>query len=113
MKRITLLLSLLAVAGMTAQESETPSASKSEAKAISDYNKWSIDLGAGVNKPLRPMKSGYYTKTPDFLNVHAGVRYMFNDKFGLQANASYNEDRKSTRLNSSHVAISYAVFSLK
>ena len=91
MKRITLLLSLLAVAGMTAQESETPSASKAEAKAISDYNKWSIDLGAGVNKPLRPMKSGYYTKTPDFLNVHAGVRYMFNDKFGLQANASYNE----------------------
>lgn len=91
MKRITLLLSLLAVAGMTAQENETPSASKAEAKAISDYNKWSIDLGAGVNKPLRPMRSGYYTKTPDFLNVHAGVRYMFNTKFGLQAHASYNE----------------------
>src|SRR5207253_7576756 len=26
---------------------------------------------------------------------------------------AYNEDRKSTRLNSSHVAISYAVFCLK
>lgn len=84
MKRITLLLSLLATAGMTAQE-QTPE------KANTDYNKWSIDLGAGVNKPLRPMKSGYYTKTPDVLSAHAGVRYMFNNKFGLQANAAYNE----------------------
>src|SRR5437870_9163815 len=29
------------------------------------------------------------------------------------AEAAQNEDRKSTRLNSSHVAISYAVFCLK
>ena len=84
MKRITLLLSLLATAGMTAQE-YTPE------KETNDYNKWSIDLGAGVNKPLRPMKSGYYTKTPDFLSAQAGVRYMFNNKFGLQANVAYNE----------------------
>lgn len=84
MKRVTLLLSLLAVAGMTAQETTS-------SKTTSDYNKWSIELGAGVNKPLRPMKSGYYTKTPDFLSAQAGVRYMFNNKFGLQANAGYNE----------------------
>src|SRR5690625_5789054 len=31
----------------------------------------------------------------------------------LQYNESYYIDRKSTRLNSSHVAISYAVFCLK
>src|SRR5690625_5349025 len=30
-----------------------------------------------------------------------------------QADANFQEDRKSTRLNSSHVAISYAVFCLK
>lgn len=84
MKRVTLLLSLMAVAGMTAQETTS-------SKTTSDYNKWSIELGAGVNKPLRPMKSGYYSKTPDFLSAQAGVRYMFNNKFGLQANAGYNE----------------------
>lgn len=84
MKRIALLLSLMATAGMTAQD-YTPT------KTSSDYNKWSIDLGAGMNKPLRPMKSGHYTKTPDFLSAHAGVRYMFNNKFGLQANAAFNE----------------------
>src|SRR5437660_5937543 len=31
----------------------------------------------------------------------------------VQAQAGYARDRKSTRLNSSHVAISYAVFCLK
>src|SRR5699024_46280 len=89
MKRIALLLSLLATAGMTAQEIDT--SPQKEKTSVTDYNKWSIDLGAGMNKPLRPMKSGYYTKTPDFLNVHAGIRYMFNDKFGLQANAAWNQ----------------------
>lgn len=85
MKRIVLLLGLMATAGMTAQQNEQ------QPKKSNDFNKWSLDLGAGVNKPLRPMKSGFYTKTPDLLNVQAGVRYMFNDKFGLQANAAYNK----------------------
>lgn len=88
MKRGILLLGLLATAGtMTAQDYD----SSSNEGTKTSYNKWSIDLGAGVNKPLRPMKSGYYTKTPDVLSAHAGVRYMFNDKFGLQANAALNK----------------------
>ena len=91
MKRITLLLAAMATAGMTAQEYNPSASTDTKTEKTTDYNKWSIDLGAGVNKPLRPMKSGYYTKTPDFLSAHAGVRYMFNSKFGLQANASYNE----------------------
>src|SRR5690625_5595802 len=33
--------------------------------------------------------------------------------FGLSIPEAYGGDRKSTRLNSSHVAISYAVFCLK
>src|SRR5690625_1234654 len=44
-------------------------------------------------------------KTKDnFLNAEAS-KYLFSDKITI--------DRKSTRLNSSHVAISYAVFCLK
>lgn len=89
MKRTLLLLSLMATAGMTAQEQV--SSSVNEGKPTNSYNKWSVDLGAGMNKPVRPMKSGYSAKTLDFLNLHAGVRYMFNDKFGLQANVGYNE----------------------
>src|SRR5437870_7519440 len=38
------------------------------------------------------------------------VRYILRAKLGLMPD---REDRKSTRLNSSHVAISYAVFCLK
>lgn len=91
MKKFTLLLSLMAIAGMTAQESGTQAASKAKTKTVSDYNKWSIDVGAGMNKPVRPMQPSFYSKSPEFLSVHAGVRYMMNEKFGLQANASYNE----------------------
>src|SRR5690625_1383098 len=36
-----------------------------------------------------------------------------NEPMGLGFGAAYRADRKSTRLNSSHVAISYAVFCLK
>src|SRR5439155_5254624 len=34
-------------------------------------------------------------------------------QFICEASGGYEQDRKSTRLNSSHVAISYAVFCLK
>src|SRR5690625_6807585 len=45
----------------------------------------------------------------------AQVRQAFENLNNILAAAgsSFAEDRKSTRLNSSHVAISYAVFSLK
>src|SRR5688500_19525298 len=48
--------------------------------------------------------------------------YLFNDfaladdrfaEFGINLRAGGDEDRKSTRLNSSHLVISYAVFCLK
>src|SRR5207249_7665556 len=34
-------------------------------------------------------------------------------RYGMAANVRWKQDRKSTRLNSSHVSISYAVFCLK
>lgn len=55
-----------------------------------DYNKWSIELAGGVNKPQKPMTSGYFTATPSPYVVDLGVRYMFNNKFGLKVDAGYN-----------------------
>jgi OOP family OmpA-OmpF porin len=55
-----------------------------------DYNKWSVELGGGVNKPQRPMTSDYFTSTPNFYVGDLGVRYMFNNKFGLKADFGYN-----------------------
>src|SRR5207249_12258365 len=38
---------------------------------------------------------------------------LVNNRFGASGNSDDDGDRKSTRLNSSHVSISYAVFCLK
>lgn len=54
------------------------------------YNKWSIDLGAGFNKPQRPFSDGYSTSTPSPWTGDLGVRYMLNNKFGLKADFGYN-----------------------
>src|SRR5690242_21592935 len=42
----------------------------------------------------------------------ADVRFAFRTRCGRQAEC-FSADRKSTRLNSSHMSISYAVFCLK
>lgn len=54
------------------------------------YNKWSIELHGGVNKPQRPMSIGYSTSTPSPYVADLGVRYMINNKFGLKADFGYN-----------------------
>ncbi|WP_144893460.1 OmpA family protein [Flavobacterium tiangeerense] len=65
-----------------------------------DYNKWSIELAGGVNKPQRPMGSGYFTSTPSPYVADLGVRYMFNNKFGLKADFGYNSfEGKSNSAN--------------
>jgi OOP family OmpA-OmpF porin len=55
-----------------------------------DYNKWSVELDGGLNKPQRPLSSGYSTATPSPFVGDLGVRYMFNNKFGLKADFGYN-----------------------
>src|SRR5207253_3815302 len=68
-------------------------------------------LGKRVGYPQEPMPPHSLTLT----SVGTGLLWVgwfgFNAGSALEANGS--ADRKSTRLNSSHVAISYAVFCLK
>lgn len=54
------------------------------------FNKWSVELAGGLTKPQRPLASGYYTDTPSPWVGDLGVRYMFNNKFGLKADFGYN-----------------------
>src|SRR2546426_5890067 len=42
-----------------------------------------------------------------------GLACVSQQEFGVGAQCVFKEDRKSTRLNSSHLVISYAVFCLK
>src|SRR5690625_6958352 len=50
-----------------------------------------------------------FSKVDKFVLPKDYLRYKLTGKLQME----YSEDRKSTRLNSSHVAISYAVFCLK
>ncbi|MFB3386336.1 hypothetical protein Q7C23_02665 [Flavobacterium sp. LAR06] len=54
------------------------------------YNKWSVELAGGVNKPQKPFTDNYFTNTPSPWVGDLGVRYMFNNKFGLKADFGYN-----------------------
>src|SRR5690606_41437371 len=62
------------------------------------------------------------TRVPELVGKYLYADYVtgrlwaleYDEKTGqVKANYSIQEDRKSTRLNSSHVKISYAVFCLK
>lgn len=56
-----------------------------------EFNKWSIDVGAGAHRLIYPIASGYITDTPDFWQANLGVRYMVNNKFGLRLDFGYNQ----------------------
>ncbi|MFD1602024.1 OmpA family protein [Flavobacterium artemisiae] len=59
-------------------------------KPADNYNKWSVELAGGLTKPQRPFSAGYTTDTPSPWVGDFGVRYMFNNKFGLKADFGYN-----------------------
>ncbi len=68
-----------------------------------EYNKWSVDVNFGANKPTVGFTSGYATKTPNFWTLNGGVRYMFNNKFGLRLGGGYDsftEGKNSSKFNS-------------
>ena len=80
MKKIVMTLAFaLALTGAHAQTEKN-----------SGFNKWSIELGGGFNKPQRPMTENHFTSTPSPFVGDLGVRYMFNNKFGLKADFGYN-----------------------
>ncbi|WP_281234172.1 OmpA family protein [Flavobacterium gelatinilyticum] len=63
-----------------------------------EYNKWSIELNGGVNKPTRAMTPGYATESLNFFHADLGARYMFNPKFGVKLDVGYDQfkEKKDT-----------------
>lgn len=85
-KLVTLSFIALGFLTSTAQTTE-------EVESVSngpELKKWAIDLGAGVNKAVRPISGNAYTNTPSLYQVDLGVRYMFNNKFGVNADFGYD-----------------------
>lgn len=84
MKKISFLLSVIGL-GVFVNAQET-----TESTNHNNYNKWSIEAQAGANKAISPFTDGYYNETPSFYNANFGVRYMFNNKFGLKLSGGYD-----------------------
>jgi OOP family OmpA-OmpF porin len=99
MKKI-LILSFLAL-GMMSYAQTTEDAESN----IPTLRNWSIDLGVGAHKPVQPFTDGAYTNTPSLFQMDLGVRYMFNNKFGLSADFGYNNfeaDKNSTNFSTDY-----------
>jgi OOP family OmpA-OmpF porin len=84
MKKI--ILTLVFASAITTLSAQTETVKSTE----NNFNKWSIEIAGGVNKPQQPMTPGYFTSTPSAFVADLGVRYMFNNKFGLKADVGYN-----------------------
>ena len=54
------------------------------------YNKWSIDINIGGTNAVEPYSIGYWSNTVDLVHTSGGVRYMFNNKFGLKLDLGYD-----------------------
>ncbi len=84
MKSILLTLTFaLAINTMSAQ-------TETVEKKPNDFNQWSFELAGGFNKPQRPMTAGYTTTVVSPYTAELGIRYMFNNKFGLKGDFGYN-----------------------
>ena len=86
MKKI--ILTLVFASAMTTLSAQTENVES--ANTGNDFNKWSVELAGGLNKPMRPMTAGYRTAVTSAYVADLGVRYMFNNKFGLKADFGYN-----------------------
>src|SRR5690625_6242541 len=64
---------------------------------------------------MNPLRHGLFNAliSSGRQSIDFNKRIQFIQHIGVKTWTSTGEDRKSTRLNSSHVAISYAVFCLK
>jgi OOP family OmpA-OmpF porin len=86
-----LILSLVVALATTAMSAQTETEKTMGTNTSTfDFNKWSVELSGGLNKPMRPMSAGYRTAVTSVYVADLGVRYMFNNKFGLKADFGYN-----------------------
>src|SRR5690606_1809487 len=87
MRKLLLPLIFLASGILIAQETPTTTLTQN---TDGEYNRWSIEVSGGVHKTSRPFAPGYFTNTPAFGQGQLGVRYMFNDKFGMRLGLGYS-----------------------
>lgn len=60
-----------------------------------NYNKWSLELNAGINKAGRNYTPGYSSALIGIGEVNFGARYMFNPRFGLDLKLGFDRFQDS------------------
>lgn len=91
------LLTLMSVLAVSSASAQTDEKSRDDEAKSSEYNRWSIELNVGQNKPEKPFGAGYFSADPskyfNFTGVNhydLGVRYMFNPNFGVKVDFAYD-----------------------
>lgn len=57
--------------------------------AQKDFNRWSLETNAGFNKAMGPLTPGYLSPTLNIGHIDFGLRYMFNQKFGIKGDVGF------------------------
>ncbi|MDO9552051.1 OmpA family protein [Rhodonellum sp.] len=65
------------------------------ANAQTDFNKWSIEVNGGFNKPMAPLTPGFLSPSLNLGHADLGVRYMFNEKFGAKLDYGFGSFKES------------------
>ena len=96
MKQLLKVFSLVALTTCTVNAQENTENSSENG----NYNKWSIDVNAGLSKPTAPFSVNYYAANTNFIHGDLGVRYMFNNKFGLKLDFGLDSFKNKSESNS-------------
>ncbi len=59
------------------------------------FNKLSIEVNGGFNKPMAPITPGFLSPTLNLGHVDFGVRYMFNEKFGAKLDYGFGSFKQA------------------
>jgi OmpA-OmpF porin, OOP family len=100
---LTAMLLLLTASGIAQVDAATgpvvpiaPATDSVATKQEKNYNLWSVNLNLGTHVGIRPYTDGYHSTTPNYFknpnlqHVDINVRKMFNTKFGLALDISYD-----------------------
>ncbi len=60
-----------------------------------DFDKFSLEVGGGFNKPMAPLAPSFLSPTLNLGHVELGARYMFNEKFGLKLDYGFGSMREA------------------
>ncbi|AZQ44711.1 OmpA family protein [Nonlabens ponticola] len=89
MKKILLSAFLLASVTAFAQDTMNDDNDQRDREEI-PYNQWSLDFGIGAHHPHNLTAPGFFVNNPSFFSGDLGVRYMINDKFGINLDLGLN-----------------------